>query len=74
MWDTVNSAEAALAATLMGITTVYFFLTKERALFYILLPPLAAGERFLYLEKVLRRFRIVDLFLTIFLTDNSKFN
>ncbi len=69
----MNSAEEALAATLRGMTTVYFFLTKERALVYILLPLLAAGDFFLYLEKV-DRFLRLTIFLTIFLTDKSKFN
>ncbi len=48
----------------MGMTAVYFFLTKESAMRYILRPDLDANVRFfLYLEKV-RRLRIGVFLLT----------
>ncbi len=38
MWEIVNSIDALPAATLRGNTVVYFFLTKDIAIRYILRP------------------------------------
>lgn len=53
MWEIVNSTEELPAATLRGTTVVYFFLTKDIAIRYILLPPRAPFD--LRLKVRLRR-------------------
>ncbi len=58
IWEIVNSTEALPAATLKGITVVYFFLTKDIAIRYIRLPPRAAAERGLRLNLRLLTVRL----------------
>ncbi len=55
IWEIVNSTEELPAATLKGMTVVYFFFTKDIAIRYILLPPRALAERVLRLKVRLRR-------------------
>jgi len=59
IWEIVNSIEALPAATLKGITVVYFFLTKDMAIRCIFLPPRAAAERGLRLNLRLRTVRLL---------------
>lgn len=64
IWEIVNSTEELPAATLKGITVVYFFLTKDIAIRYILLPDLAPFD-FLLKVRLLRlktRFRLITIF------------
>ena len=73
MWEIVNSTEELPAATLRGTTVVYFFLTKDIAILYILLPPRAPEDLGLRLKVRLRRrtTRLPVNLLTININYNS---
>ncbi len=66
IWEIVNSTEALPAATLRGTTVVYFFLTKDIAIRYILLPALAGLDLGLRLNERRLGLKVRFLLNTIF--------
>ncbi len=61
IWEIVNSVEEMVLGTLRGITTVYFFLTKDRDILYILFPDLADLDFLLKVRLLGRKVRFLRL-------------
>ncbi len=61
IWEIVNSVEEIPLGTLRGITTVYFFLTKDRDILYILFPDLADLDFLLKVRLLGRKVRFLRL-------------